>query len=108
MTKHRKGIQMINESNEVMTKAIVAFIEASTLPAADKARITAACRSRRRLLNRRQVLERLQVSRPTLLTIIRRGELTEIRITPRKVRFIEAEVEALEAGYGVHAEGVQQ
>lgn len=94
--------------NEAMIQAIIAFIDATMLPADDKARIRAACRPRRKLLNRRQVLERLQVSRPTLLAIIRRGELTEIRITPRKVRFIEAEVDALAAGYGVHGCEVKQ
>ena len=50
---------------------------------------------RRKLINAKQAMRILEVSRPTLLAYVKRGHLAQINISPRKVRFDEAEVQNL-------------
>ncbi|MBO4491319.1 MAG: hypothetical protein J5944_08180 [Lentisphaeria bacterium] len=50
---------------------------------------------RRKLINAKQAMSILEVCRPTLLAYVKRGRLTQINISPRKVRFDEAEVRNL-------------
>ena len=46
----------------------------------------------KRLVGRREVLEMLGVSAPTLRGFIRRGLIKEIRLSPRKARFMYDQV----------------
>jgi len=48
--------------------------------------------TRRDLISRAEVFELLQISGPTLLKYIRAGKITEVRMSPRKIRFIRQQV----------------
>ena len=50
---------------------------------------------RRNLINAKQAMGILQISRPTLLAYVKNGVLTQINFSSRKVRFDEAEVRNL-------------
>ena len=86
--------------------AIRSLVEGSGLPVEEKNRLMAAISSKpkRKLIQRREVLARVGVSGPTLLAMIRRGQIREVRLSPRKIRFVEAEVEALASGYAPNTE----
>jgi excisionase family DNA binding protein len=88
---------------KTLLMAILSLIQGSDLPASEKKHLIEAItdkpKPKRKLIKRREVLARLGVSAPTLLAMIRRGQLKEIRLSPRKIRFIESEVDALASGY---------
>lgn len=94
----------MNENTLLLT--IKSLVEGSGLPVEEKNRLMAAISSKpkRKLIQRREVLARLGVSGPTLLAMIRRGQIREVRLSPRKIRFVEAEVEALASGYAPNTE----
>jgi len=67
--------------------------------------ILAACKAqtvRRKLITAKQACETLAVSRPTLRRYTRAGHLSEIKLSVRKIRFDQTEVERL-AFSGVEA-----
>ncbi len=47
---------------------------------------------RRKLINAKEAMSLLGVSRPTLRSFVRRGCLTQIKLSQRKIRFDENEV----------------
>lgn len=54
-----------------------------------------------KMINARQAMEILEITRPTLRKLTRSGKLHEVKPTPRKTRFYLDEVEAL--AYGIEA-----
>ncbi|MGE4300945.1 MAG: helix-turn-helix transcriptional regulator [Victivallaceae bacterium] len=59
--------------------------------------IIRACKTAtaRKLINAKEAMRRLEISRPTLRQYVRLGKLHEIKPSPRKTRFDIAEVERL-------------
>jgi len=59
--------------------------------------IIRACKSSpfRKLINAKEAMRRLEISRPTLRQYVRLGKLHEIKPSPRKTRFDLYEVEHL-------------
>ena len=61
--------------------------------------IIRACKSpgtaRPRMVNAREAMGILGISRPTLRGLTRSGKLHEVKVTPRKTRFFLDEIEAL-------------
>lgn len=60
--------------------------------------ILGACKApiaRRKLITAGRAMEILEISRPTLREYARAGKLSEVRMSPRKVRFDLAEIERL-------------
>ncbi len=50
----------------------------------------------------KEAMKLLGVSRPTLRAYVRQGNLTQVNVSPRKIRFYQDEVEQL-ADYGAAA-----
>ena len=87
---------MQDSTLEVITK--VAKADPEVTPAIVSA-IIRACKSpgaaRRRMVNAREAMEILGISRPTLRGLTRSGKLHEVKVTPRKTRFFLDEIEEL-------------
>ncbi|MCQ2353264.1 MAG: helix-turn-helix domain-containing protein [Victivallaceae bacterium] len=72
----------------------------NTITPADAKRILDACKPSRvanRQINAREAMEILQVSRPTLRKLVKNGNLQQINLSSRRVRFNEAAVRELAA-----------
>ena len=85
-----------------MLKTNYAFIETllktdATVTEDDRKKILAICKNKNRyshcdLISRAEALDLLQVSGPTFLKYIRAGYFTEVRMSPRKIRFFRPQL----------------
>ena len=80
-----------------MKKQTLAIVKAAlesddTVTEAERMVLLRKAPVKKKMLNARQAMEILNVSRNSLRAYVKAGKLDEIRLSPRKIRFIEEQV----------------
>lgn len=81
----------------LMKKQTLAIVKAAlesddTVTEAERMVLLRKAPVKKKMLNARQAMEILNVSRNSLRAYVKAGKLDEIRLSPRKIRFIEEQV----------------